>query len=64
MFLKLKLSSTAETVLINADQIKYLYPERSELTVICLVGESKQCVDVLESPDTIWKMMTKTGDQK
>jgi hypothetical protein len=64
MFLKLKLRSTAETILVNADQIKYLYPERAEITLIYLVGESKQCVEVRESPDTIWKMMAKTGDQK
>lgn len=62
MFLKLKLRSTGETVLINADQIKYLFPERSELTIVYLVGESKQCVEVREAPDVIWKMLA--GGQK
>lgn len=56
MFLKLKLQSTGEEVIVNADQIKYLFPV-SGATVIYLIGESKQCVEVREAPYSIWKQL-------
>jgi len=59
MFLKLRLRSTGEAVVINADQIKYLFPEREELTMVYLVGDTKFCVEVRESPEAIWKMLAK-----
>jgi hypothetical protein len=57
MFIRLKLHSTSEAIVINADQIKYLYPERDNLTMVYLVGDTKFCVEVRESPETIWKML-------
>jgi hypothetical protein len=57
MFLKLKLRSTGEAIVVNADQIKYLYPEHEDLTLVYLVGDTKFCVEVRESPETIWKML-------
>lgn len=57
MFLKLRLRSTGEDVIINAGQIKYVFPQDRGVTMVYLVGESKQCVEVRETPIAIWKML-------
>ena len=59
MFLKLHLRSTNETVVVNADQIKYMFPECEDLTMVYLVGDTKFCIEVREHPDAIWKMLQK-----
>ena len=57
MFLKLRLRSTGEDVVVNMNQVRYLYPEQGGVTTIKLSGEHDRYLEVKETPAASWKMI-------